>query len=261
MDGDLQRRARGSRRRRSGRARGAAPTCSAIRNALSARQGRGYPWMGISSGERVAAAGGGLVELAARPHLQLYLERPRRPAGGRYPWGRSPAGERVAAAGGGLAELAARPHLQRDQERSERPTGARVPMDGDLQWRARGSRRRRSGRARGAAPTCSAIRNALSARQGRGYPWMGISSGERVAAAGGGLAELAARPHLQRYQERSERPTGARVPMDGDLQRRARGSRRRRSGRARGAAPTCSAIRNALSARQGRGYPWGSPAK
>ena len=157
MDGDLQRRARGSRRRRSGRARGAAPTCSAIRNALSARQGRGYPWMGISSGERVAAAGGGLAELAARPHLQRYQERSerpagRRPAGGRYPWGRSPAGERVAAAGGGLAELAARPHLQRYQERSERPTGARVPMDGDLQRRARGSRRRRSGRARGAAP-------------------------------------------------------------------------------------------------------------
>jgi len=87
------------------------------------------------------------------------------------------------------------PHLQRYQERSERPAGARVPMDGDLQRRARGSRRRRSGRARGAAPpTCSATRNALSARQGHGYLWMGISSGERVAAAGGGLVELAARP-------------------------------------------------------------------
>nr|AOZ60612.1 putative hypothetical protein [Aeromonas salmonicida subsp. salmonicida]AOZ60621.1 putative hypothetical protein [Aeromonas salmonicida subsp. salmonicida] len=57
----------------------------------------------------MTAAGGGLAVLAARHRLQLYLERPRRPAGGRYPWGRSPAGERVAAAGGGLAELAARP--------------------------------------------------------------------------------------------------------------------------------------------------------
>ncbi len=103
-------------------------------------------------------------------------------------------GERVAAVGGVWPSSRRGPYLQRYQERSERPAGARVPMDGDLQRRARGSRRRRSGRARGAAPTCSAIRNALSARQGRGYPWMGISSGERVAAAGGGLVELAARP-------------------------------------------------------------------
>jgi len=51
--------------------------------------------MGISSGERVAAAGGGLAELAARPHG--------------YPWMGISSGERVAAAGGGLAELAARP--------------------------------------------------------------------------------------------------------------------------------------------------------
>ncbi|MBC8674372.1 hypothetical protein H2136_20750 [Aeromonas hydrophila] len=103
-------------------------------------------------------------------------------------------GERVAAAGGGLAELAARPHLQRYQERSERPDRSTGTHGWGSPAASAWQPSEASGRARGAAPTCSATRNALSAQQGRGYPWMGISSGERVAAAGGGLAELAARP-------------------------------------------------------------------
>jgi len=40
-------------------------------------------------------------------------------------------------------------------------------------------------------------------------PIEGISSGERVAAAGGGLAELAAWYRQQHHQERSLRPAGA----------------------------------------------------
>ncbi len=83
-----------------------------------------------------------------------------------------------------------------------------------------------------------------------GIRQQGPSEGERNTAAHGGDQRLAsAWQPLEAVWPCSRRGTvrsttrnapsirqGARVPMEGDLQRRARGSRRRRSGCARGAA-------------------------
>jgi len=71
-------------------------------------------------------------------------------------------------------------------------------------WRARGSRRRRSGCARGGARLQHAQEHSQDAHQVGRYLWGSSPAGERVAAAGGGLAVLAAVP----LREKKSLPIG-----------------------------------------------------